>query len=119
MNIRNWCKSGRETITLGSYYPHDDIKPMRSSSSSSSSSTIISNKLRWKVIWNKYLKREKKIMNAFDYSAPHHQLTYDSYSYSQNFDQGPSWDDEPDSLSRSFSCRFADPSKIFVTKGII
>lgn len=43
------------------------------------------------------------------------QIPYDVYTYSQNFDQGFARD-EPDNLSRSFSVRFADPSRIFLRK---
>lgn len=41
---------------------------------------------------------------------------YDEYTYSQNFDEGLVWD-EVDSISRSFSVRFADPTIIFFKKG--
>ncbi|KAF2286930.1 hypothetical protein GH714_035619 [Hevea brasiliensis] len=38
---------------------------------------------------------------------------YDADEYSQNFDEGTGWA-EPDNLSRSFSARFADPSRILI-----
>ncbi|KAI4376624.1 hypothetical protein MLD38_014366 [Melastoma candidum] len=38
-----------------------------------------------------------------------HVPSYDSYTYSQNFDQGVARD-EPENISRSFSVRFADPA---------
>ncbi|CAN0907018.1 hypothetical protein LINGRAHAP2_LOCUS24575 [Linum grandiflorum] len=37
---------------------------------------------------------------------------YDADDYSKNFDQGMGWDDSDDYLPRSFSARFADPSRI-------
>ena len=37
---------------------------------------------------------------------------YDSDSYAQNFDDGEAWV-EPENLSRSFSARFAVPSRVF------
>ncbi|KAG8045888.1 hypothetical protein GUJ93_ZPchr0008g11997 [Zizania palustris] len=36
---------------------------------------------------------------------------YDAYSYAQNFDDGAAWV-EPENLSRSFSARFAVPSRV-------
>ncbi|KAJ6963471.1 hypothetical protein NC652_001942 [Populus alba x Populus x berolinensis] len=39
-------------------------------------------------------------------------LTYDPYTYSQNFDHGLVLSN-PDDSSRSFSARFAVPSRIF------
>ncbi|KAF8025562.1 hypothetical protein BT93_F2411 [Corymbia citriodora subsp. variegata] len=38
---------------------------------------------------------------------------YDPFTYAQNFDQGQTWAD-PDNLSRTFSARFAVPSRILV-----
>ncbi|CAN0907019.1 hypothetical protein LINGRAHAP2_LOCUS24575 [Linum grandiflorum] len=42
----------------------------------------------------------------------HQQQAYDADDYSKNFDQGMGWDDSDDYLPRSFSARFADPSRI-------
>ena len=44
--------------------------------------------------------------------------SYDPTTYSKNFDQGMGWE-EPDNLSRSFSARFADPSRIFPKSTIV
>ncbi|CAL5210679.1 unnamed protein product [Lathyrus oleraceus] len=60
-----------------------------------------------KKLWRK-IKREKK-RNIFRSSSP--VFLYDPSSYLQNFDDGYSTD--PDNISRSFSARFAAPSKIF------
>lgn len=58
--------------------------------------------------------REKRKIRIFDCSTVHpsevHLPGYDPHTYAQNFDQGLMWDDEPDSLSRSFSMRFAAPT---------
>ncbi|XP_052199323.1 uncharacterized protein LOC127806221 [Diospyros lotus] len=67
----------------------------------------------WKWLWRKFLKEKRKIFGSSSVHAE--QLRYDEFTYSQNFDQG-SMLDEPDCLSRSFSVRFADPSRIFIRK---
>ncbi|CAK8574730.1 unnamed protein product [Lathyrus sativus] len=67
---------------------------------------------RLKRLWRK-IKREKN-RRIFRSSLP--VFLYDPSSYLQNFDDGYSTD--PDNVSRSFSARFAAPSKIFV-KSII
>ena len=58
-------------------------------------------------------------MRIFDCSAAHnaqvHVPGYDPYTYAQNFDQGLMWNDEPDSLARSFSMRFAAPTRLITT----
>ena len=61
----------------------------------------------WRTLWRK-IKREKR--RFFNSSAVVH-AQYDPNSYLQNFDDGYSTD--PDNFSRSFSARFAMPSKIF------
>jgi hypothetical protein len=102
MDIRKWSGSGRRTIQLGEYY--EEVESARARLPSARSNKL----MRWKVLWMK-LKKERRRM--FDSPAPI-QIPYDPYTYSQNFDQGSAWD-EPDILSRSFSARFADPSRIF------
>ncbi|KAK9269419.1 hypothetical protein L1049_001192 [Liquidambar formosana] len=105
MDIRNWCSSGTETIQLGRRC-YNEIE----------STSPRSNKQMWKVLWRK-LKKEKR--KFFESSVHVQQVPYDAYTYSQNFDQGSVWD-EPDNLSRSFSARFADPSRVvFLKKGIV
>jgi hypothetical protein len=61
-----------------------------------------------KTLWKK-IKREKK-RRSFR-SSTSRVFVYDPSSYLQNFDDGYSTD--PDNVSRSFSARFAAPSKIF------
>lgn len=96
MEIKVWNrqKSGRETIKLGRSYTqrgkdHDRSKPMK-----------------WTTFWKKFTRERKKIFS----SSVAFQVSYDPDEYSQNFDQGTGWA-EPDNLSRSFSARFADPSR--------
>ncbi|CAA2980766.1 Hypothetical predicted protein [Olea europaea subsp. europaea] len=62
----------------------------------------------WTMLWRK-IKKEKK--RKFSCSNAM-RFTYDPYSYAQNFDQGLMWANH-DELSRSFSARFAVPSRIF------
>ncbi|PRQ46591.1 hypothetical protein RchiOBHm_Chr2g0090671 [Rosa chinensis] len=61
------------------------------------------------------LKKDKKRIFDPPASSRSAKLQYDPLSYSQNFDQGCSWDqpDEDDLCSRSFSMRFAVPSNNF------
>jgi len=47
-----------------------------------------------------------------------HVPGYDPYTYAQNFDQGLMWDDEADILARSFSMRFAAPTRL-ITAGFL
>ena len=49
--------------------------------------------------------------NASSISQMH--FSYDPYAYSQNFDQGSLMWSDPDTISRSFSARFAVPARIF------
>ncbi|KAK8660561.1 hypothetical protein V6N13_051483 [Hibiscus sabdariffa] len=90
MDIRNWCSSGCKTACSGRGY-HE----------------IGSNKLKLKELWMKLKKEKRKI---FESPA---RVPYDPHTYSQNFDHGFTWD-EPDNLSRSFSMRFANPSRVFL-----
>lgn len=106
MDIKNCYRSGSRSIRLGRYYEEID--------QSVSSTSATANKLSWKVLWTKFKK--EKIRKVFD--PPVARAPYDPHTYSQNFDQGSVWD-EADNLSRSFSVRFADPSRIFLKKEII
>ncbi|KAI9191947.1 hypothetical protein LWI28_015861 [Acer negundo] len=97
LDIRNWCSSGGRSIEFCGC--NDQIRSAQSHSHEP-------NKLiRWKVVWLKKLKKEKrKMFESICTAAP--SSSYDPYTYSQNFDQGFAWD-EPDNISRSFSVRFA------------
>lgn len=65
----------------------------------------------WQVLWRK-LKRDKR--RIFGSSTPTVvEGVNDEESYSMNFDQGTGWM-EPDNLPRSFSSRYADPSRILL-----
>ncbi|KAL9400237.1 hypothetical protein Peur_009198 [Populus x canadensis] len=89
--FKKWGGSGRETIYLGrTPGVKDGPKP------------------RWQVFWRKINRGKKKIFNVSPVTS---QASYDLDEYSQNFDQGTDWA-EPEILSRSFSARYADPSRI-------
>lgn len=101
MDIRKLCHLGSRTIELDRCC--DERRPVNSPPPSSPSEG--QSKLRWIVLLMKFKKEKRKMF----------QVPYDAYTYSQNFDQGFAWD-EPDSFSRSFSVRFADPNRIFLMK---
>ncbi|KAL3511804.1 hypothetical protein ACH5RR_024521 [Cinchona calisaya] len=67
----------------------------------------------WKHFWRKIKKEKKRLMLDCSSSSSSMRFAYDLYTYSQKFDdQGLTWAD-PDHFSRSFSDRFALPSRIF------
>ncbi|MED6120059.1 hypothetical protein PIB30_017508 [Stylosanthes scabra] len=72
----------------------------------------------WRTLWRKIKKEKKRFFNNNNNkkkknSSSHVQ--YDPNSYLQNFDDGYycSYSSDPDIFSRSFSARFAMPSKYF------
>ncbi|KAE8687642.1 Golgin subfamily A member 4 [Hibiscus syriacus] len=101
MEIKMWQRqsSGRETITLGRSNTQRGIKDDHS-------------KPKWTTFWKK-IRRERN--GIFTSSGAALQVSYDPNAYSQNFDRG-SASAEPDNLSRSFSARFADPSRLLRMK---
>ncbi|MED6183070.1 hypothetical protein PIB30_034733 [Stylosanthes scabra] len=113
MDMKSRCHSCKKTIIQFGMCCNE-ANTNKHANSSMPLSAIGSSKLRWKVLWMK-LKKKKKL---FDYSSSsassssqHIQVPYDPYTYSQNFDHGNA-KDEPDNLSRSFSARYAQPSKV-------
>ncbi|KAL5558789.1 hypothetical protein UlMin_035000 [Ulmus minor] len=69
----------------------------------------------WRSFWRKIRKEKKRktLSTTKNFSSSvTFQASYDPNAYSKNFDQGMGWM-EPDNLSRSFSARFADPSRLF------
>lgn len=71
------------------------------------------------MLWRK-LKRDKKNKKKV-FSSPDNSVdggVYDQETYSMNFDHGTGWM-EPDNLPRSFSARFADPSRILPPKHLL
>ncbi|CAK9182719.1 unnamed protein product [Ilex paraguariensis] len=92
MDIRNWHKLRSKSIRLG----QKCIQPEYDSHS------------RWLVFWRK-IKRVKMKNSSSSVSM---QTSYDPDTYLKNFDEGLG-QAEPDCLHRSFSARFADPSRRF------
>lgn len=63
----------------------------------------------WRILWKKIRGKKRRVSR---WSSCSFRVPYDAFTYAQNFDQGSTWAD-PDALSRSFSARFAVPSRIF------
>lgn len=100
MDIRNWCGSDSRSIHLGRF----------------GSGSNGSGKMKWRMLWMKFKRERKRLLQS---SATPLQIPYyDPHTYSQNFDQGTALD-EPDNLSRSFSARFADPSRLHLKKVVV
>ncbi|XP_061343827.1 uncharacterized protein LOC133289840 [Gastrolobium bilobum] len=106
MDIKSCCNSGNRTRTI--QLGCNEIEHVNCLSATGSP------KLRWKMLWMKLKKEKKKL---FVCASPL-QVPYDPYTYSQNFDQGTALE-EPENLSRSFSVRFADPSRVLVKKEVL
>ncbi|KAK9102621.1 hypothetical protein Sjap_019875 [Stephania japonica] len=104
MEVGNWCNSRCGSMrNVNGVNDFEECTAMNMADSRSSMP-------KWRWFWKRIKKEKRRI---FDYpSSGPSQVPYDPYTYSQNFDQGTAWT-EPDNLSRSFSARFADPSRIF------
>lgn len=88
-----WRKSGGENIQLGRSYSLRNYKDMNS---------------RWRTLWRTIKGEKKKVFHS-------PITTYDPDEYSQNFDEGKA-SAEPDNLYRSFSVRYAKPSRFLQQK---
>ncbi|CAO2185937.1 unnamed protein product [Urochloa humidicola] len=110
------------------YYYDDDIFHSSSSSSGgaagydkvdgaySGGTPRPSARARLSGLWRRIMREKKRILLCSTgcvpaAAAPPHREPYDAYSYAQNFDDGAAWV-EPENLSRSFSARFAVPSRV-------
>ncbi|KAI5394048.1 uncharacterized protein LOC127093859 [Lathyrus oleraceus] len=97
--IFSTSNSTTQNIRLGRSYtkPHDRTKSA------------------WQMLWRKLKRDKKKIFG----SSPRMELgVYDEESYSKNFDKGSGWM-EPDNLHRSFSSRYAHPSRILPPRHLL
>ncbi|CAK9174617.1 unnamed protein product [Ilex paraguariensis] len=114
MDVGTWCQPGSGNI---SWIRNHSMRGYYRFPTFNSSPGAVSKAPIWRLLWRK-LKRKKK--RVFDCSSSA-RFTYDPYSYAQNFDQGLTWADEADAddLSRSFSARFAVPSRIFQQDGLM
>ncbi|KAH1124735.1 hypothetical protein AAZX31_06G077400 [Glycine max] len=99
-----------QNIRLGRSY----TKPYRSYSPSSYDGTKTT---VWKMLWRK-LKRSSDHKKKVFSSHTTMEGVYDQETYSMNFDQGTGWM-EPENLPRSFSARFAYPSRILPPKHLL
>ncbi|XP_062208355.1 uncharacterized protein LOC133909822 [Phragmites australis] len=107
------------------YYYDDDIFHSSSSSSAGgggpySAAAYAGNqrpsaRTRLRGLWRRIMREKKRILlcttGCLPMAAAPHREPYDEYSYAQNFDDGEAWV-EPENLSRSFSARFAVPSRV-------
>ncbi|KAJ4906145.1 hypothetical protein Rs2_09807 [Raphanus sativus] len=106
-NLLSSASSYRETIVLGRY-----SKSCREQKQQGRRRSMEERLLpKWKV-----LLRKLKLLPSSSRSTK--VTAYELNDYSLNFDQGPGWHDhdEPENLARSFSSRFADPTRIRATR---
>ncbi|KAI4316164.1 hypothetical protein L6164_024170 [Bauhinia variegata] len=109
---KHWFTGGSytsQTIKLGRSYT-------RPRNRSYSPSSYDSTKPLWQMIWRKIRGDKRKVFSSSVTNTM--EGTYDAETYSRNFDQGMGWM-EPDNLSRSFSARYADPSRILPPKHLM
>ncbi|KAK4719213.1 hypothetical protein R3W88_017551 [Solanum pinnatisectum] len=105
MDAEAWCNSDDGNVCWRRCYSgreYDRLVSYKLPANRSSRAPI------WRLIWRKMKKEKKRIYDCSNSM----RFSYDPHSYSQNFDQG-SISTDADELSRSFSARFAVPSRIF------
>ncbi|KAI8529536.1 hypothetical protein RHMOL_Rhmol12G0232500 [Rhododendron molle] len=114
MDAGSWCNSGHSThagysrpFFAGNYSTR--FVPFDLPVSSGSKEPI------WRLLWRNIKKGKKKLFNIYS-SSTNHNFSYSPCTYAQNFDEG-SMRENLDDLSRSFSARFAVPSRIFQKGG--
>ncbi|PRQ27465.1 hypothetical protein RchiOBHm_Chr6g0305601 [Rosa chinensis] len=73
---------------------------------------------KWQIFLKKLKKEKKKSFSSGTVLAHSQQTSYDPKTYSKNFDRGMGWT-EPDNLSRSFSARFANPSRVLYRNDLL
>ncbi|WOL14127.1 hypothetical protein Cni_G22907 [Canna indica] len=103
-----WCGSRRITARFERMQPddeYDDEYCSRPFGGRATSKSPAGTRLR--RLWRRIMKEKRKIVSPVQ-AAP---FAYDPYTYAQNFDEGAAWA-EPENLSRSFSARFAVPSRV-------
>ncbi|AQK90763.1 hypothetical protein Zm00014a_029245 [Zea mays] len=126
---RGFVRAGFDLDGDDGYY-YDDVVVFHPSSFSSSSSSKAdgpgapyhtagaprpSARARLRALWRRVMREKKRILlcsTGCVPAPPPPREPYDAYSYAQNFDDGEAWV-EPDDHSRSFSARFAVPSRAF------
>lgn len=118
MDIKNWRRSiSSRSVRLGkSYYDRQQQPPATASENNNNdnSKKKMKSSAAWRVLWRKLLKEKKNMFPSSFGGRVHVQSAYDYETYMQNFDEGQnSLIEEADVMFRSFSMRFADPSKLF------
>ncbi|TXG69093.1 hypothetical protein EZV62_004028 [Acer yangbiense] len=110
MELGSWCSSGNQSFCWCQNYVKAGYDQMLSLNELVTGSNIPG----WRLLWRKIKREKKRIFNCSSStsSTTRVHVPYDPYTYSQNFDQGFIWAD-PDNVSRSFSARFAVPSRVF------
>ncbi|CAI9093477.1 OLC1v1028984C1 [Oldenlandia corymbosa var. corymbosa] len=93
MSIGGWSNSRCSSVRLGGRQANLNAE--------------YENKPKWLKFWRKIRRKKKKSGGNKSSSA----TPYDPESYMQNFDEGSGQMDGPDYLFRSFSARYADPSR--------
>ncbi|KAK6268018.1 hypothetical protein QUC31_012178 [Theobroma cacao] len=110
MELSKWCSSGTQDLRWSQGYAKSQYDRMHSINV-----LVTRSKLpRWRMLWRRLMREKKKIFDCSSSTRVH--VSYDPYTYAQNFDQGLMSAD-PDDLSRSFSARFAVPSRVFEKSG--
>ncbi|KAL5756146.1 hypothetical protein ACOSP7_020564 [Xanthoceras sorbifolium] len=106
MELDSWCSSGNQSFCCCQNYVKYRILSLNG--------LVTGSKIpRWRLLWRKIMREKKRIFDcSSSTSTASVHVPYDPYTYSQNFDQGFMWAD-PDNVSRSFSARFAVPSRVF------
>ncbi|KAH7858300.1 hypothetical protein Vadar_022158 [Vaccinium darrowii] len=103
MDVGSWCNSGHIHAGYSRTFLASNL-PV-----SSGSKVPI-----WRLLWRR-IKKVKKIFFIHT-SSTNQNFSYNPYTYAQNFDEGLMLENLDD-LSRSFSARFAVPSRIFQKSG--
>ncbi|KAI4377381.1 hypothetical protein MLD38_015017 [Melastoma candidum] len=105
MDIRSCCGSACRSSSSDTIHLGEQRQPHYSASTLSS---VRSRKpAKWTGIWARLVK--EKHGHHHHHTDQFQVPSYDSHTYSQNFDHGVAWE-EPDNISRSFSVRFANPA---------
>ncbi|OVA12043.1 hypothetical protein BVC80_1487g11 [Macleaya cordata] len=107
VGIQNWYDLGSRSIgRLGQnrYMASDEFTNVNYIKVTTHASTP-----RWRVLWRRINKEKKRIFRPT--STPI-RVAYDPSSYLKNFDEGSACSEADDIVSRSFTARFVDPSRI-------
>ena len=112
MDFNTWWDSGTKNFKSSMNYVKNGYERVVSIDIMVTGSKVS----RWRMLWRKLKKEKKKFFNRT--TSLEHVPSYDSYTYLQNFDQGSMWTD-PDNHCRSFSARFAVPSRILQKRELV